>query len=301
MDDIQKVLTNLSYGEEEVEGAVSDLANLLYRISAAGEEGAALRDESFSRGIVKSLLGILRSSSRVTLLAKTAGCIALLAHDSDDVRARLTPTDVIPLLLSLCTPRPSSDLFDPGEPTWHSEWVPVYEQVLIALRKLTYLNLDHQHKLAQVGGVKLIVDLCTNKGFLETCSQFSPEAKSHLEECTLGKKLICRTICAPDSERKSILKHFPVASQTSPTLSLHYPVDLVQLATREQTWIENMMVASGTVWPDTTTFPESSNPVWTCVMVSCVEDGGHVWCQFCSEKPRPQVQAMGASLLELVS
>lgn len=301
MDDIQKVLTDLSYGEEEVEGAVSDLANLLYRISAAGEEGAALRDESFSRGIVKSLLGILRSSSRVTLLAKTAGCIALLAHDSDDVRARLTPTDVIPLLLALCTPRPKSDLFAPGEPTWHSEWVPVYEQVLIALRKLTYLNLDHQHKLAQVGGVKLIVDLCTNKDFLEMCSQFSPEAKSHLEECTLGKKLICRTICAPDSERKSILKHFPVASQTSPTLSLHYPVYLVQLATREQTWIENMMVTSGTVWPDTTTFPESSNPVWTCVMVSCVEDGGHVWCQFCSEKPRPQVQAMCASLLELVS
>ena len=302
MDDIQKVLTNLSYSEEEVESAISNLANLLYRINAGEEEGAALRDAAFSRGIVKALLGVLRSSSRVTLLAKTAGCIALLAHDSDDVRARLANTDVVPLLLSLCTPRPNpSDPFDHGEPSWHEEWVPVYEQVLIALRKLTYLNLDHQQKLAQVGGVKLIIDLCTNKEFRQTCSQFSPEAKCCLEEYTLGKKLICRAAKAPENERKSILRYFSVVSQTPHTLSLHYPLYLVQLATREQVWIEDMMVTSGTVWSDPSYFPKSSNPVWTCVMVSCVEDGGHVWCQFCSQEPRPQVQAMCASLMELVS
>ena len=302
MDGIRKVLTNLSYGEEEVESAISNLANLLYRINAGEEEGAALRDAAFSRGIVKALLGVLRSSSRVTLLAKTAGCIALLAHDSDDVRARLASTDVVPLLLSLCTPRPNpSDPFDHGEPSWHGEWVPVYEQVLIALRKLTYLNLDHQQKLAQVGGVKLIIDLCTDKEFLQTCSQFSPEAKCCLEEYTLGKKLICRAAKAPENERKSILRYFSVVSQTPHTLSLHYPLYLVQLATREQVWIEDMMVTSGTVWPDPSYFPKSSNPVWTCVMVSCVEDGGHVWCQFCSQEPRPQAQAMCASLMELVS
>lgn len=300
MDDIQKILTSLSFGEEEVESAVSNLANLLYRINASEEEGAALRDEAFSRGIVKALLGVLRSSSRVTLLAKTAGCIALLAHDSDDVRARLISTDVIPLLLTLCTPQPNpSDPFDHGEPSWHGEWVPVYEQVLIALRKLTYLNLDHQQKLAQVGGVKLIIDLCTDKEFLQTCSQFSPEAKCCLEEYTLGKKLICRAGKAPENERKSILRYFSVVPQTS--LSLHYPLYLVQLATREQIWIEDMMVTSGTVWPDLSYFPESSNPVWTCVMVSCVEDGGHVWCQFCSQEPHSSVQAMCASLVELVS
>lgn len=297
MEGIAQVLTSLHYTEEEVESEVSKLAKLLFHCA---DNWAALRHEAFSCGVVKALLGVMRSSTRVSLLSKSAGCIALIAHDCDEARSRFSSTDIIPLLLNLCTPRRNpDDTF--SEPFWQKEWIPVYEQALTAMRKLTYHNLDHQQKLAQLGGVKLIVDLCTDEEFYRTCCRFPPEAKHHLQELTLGKKLICQATPAPKEKRGSILRSFPAISQDSKTLSLQYPAYVVSLATHDQQWIANMMVESGFVWPDHTPFAESARVVWTCVMVTSVEDGGHMWCQFCSESPHPRVQAMCSSLKQLVS
>ena len=249
----------------------------------------------FSCGVVKALLGILRSSSRASLLSKAAGCIALIAHNSDEARCQLSSTDTIPLLLSLCDPRKK------GQRIWQEEQVPVYEQALVALRKLTFHCLDNQHKLAEIGGLKLIIDLCSDKEFFKTCSRFSPKSKEQLTDLTLGKKLICQAVQATKEQSGAILEAFTAMAHTKPDLCTRYPAYIVSLATKDQEWVADMMLASGTVWPDHTSHPAHSQPVWTCVVVTCVESGGHVWCQFCSEKPHPRLQAMSSSLKQLVN
>ena len=297
MDAIARVLTDLYCTDEQVEQAVADLASLLY--DGKTDNWETMRREAFSSGVAKALLGIMRSSSTVPLVTMATGCIGLIAHDSDDSREAFSHTDVMSILISLLTPRAISD--KDLNLVWQKEWIPVYEKALIALRKLTYHNLDNQQLLVQQGGIKLMVGLCTDKTFFKSTCQFSSQSKEHLLDLALGKKLFCQTVAAPKDYRASILRSFPVLTQASPSLSVHYPAYIVHLATEEKEWIADMMIAAGIVWPDHTPFPPATKPVMTCVMVSHVEDGGHVWCQFCSEKPHPRIQAMCGSLQKLVS
>lgn len=177
----------------------------------------------------------------------------------------------------------------------------MYEQALIALRALSFLSLDLQHQLAELGGVKLIIDICTDEQLFRSCNTFSEEANCQAQLLTVGKKLICQAALASADVSSSILLSFPALSL--PTPSSHYPAYLVNLATPTGTWIANELIASGSVWPDHTPFPVGAKVSWTAVYVTQVSDAGHLWCQFCVEKGKanPRVLAMNESLRKLVS
>lgn len=177
----------------------------------------------------------------------------------------------------------------------------MYEQVLTTLRALSYLSVDHQHQLAELGGVKLIIDLCTDEQLFRSCNTFSAEANCQARLLTVGRKLICRAAVAPPDLSSAILASFPALSL--PTPSSHYPTYLVSLATPTGTWIANELIASSSVWPDHTPFPVGAKVSWTAVYVTQVSDAGHLWCQFCVNKGKssnPRVLAMTESLRELV-
>ena len=191
----------------------------------------------------------------------------------------------------------------------------MYEQALVALRALSFLSLDHQHHIAELGGIKLVIDLCTDDQLLRSCHVFSPAATRHAHRLTVGQKLIAQVALASADLAASVLLSFPALSGpahsvsgptpsgSGPILSPHYPAYLVNLATPEGVWIANELIASGSVWPDLTPFPTESKVSWTAVYVTQVSDAGHVWCQFCLEKSKSsgRVAAMSRSLGALVS
>ncbi len=295
MEEIETVLLRIDSSQEQLEKAASDLVALLQGCPPAS--GEALRRETFSRGLVRSLLGILRCSCNTHLLTKAATCISAIAFDSDESRARLARTDVITVLLRLISPQP--DRFDRNRLVWRREWIPVYEQVLNVLRKLTYHSLDNQQQLLQQGGIKLIIELSTDKGFHKESCSFSPEAKRQLADLAVGRKLFCQSTQAPTDVHPSILSAFPALTSANSSLSQHYPSFLVSLATPDQQWIASTMIASGCVWPDPTPLPSSCKTVTTCVYATHVEDGGHIWCQFCTGKLSEKVQNLSSSLHSL--
>lgn len=100
MEEVATVLTTLHHAEGEDEEAVTTLLELLRADSCHAQ-----RRQIFSNGVVPALLGILRSSDNVGLLAKVVGCFSLMARGSDETRARLAETDVVSLLLGLCLGR----------------------------------------------------------------------------------------------------------------------------------------------------------------------------------------------------
>ena len=295
---IKAVITNLSHTEEEVVSSITELASLLYTL-AQHSSSQNLRNTTFSLGIVKALLGIMGSSAKIGLLTKALQCTAFLVHGNDEARVRLGKMGIIPTLLKLLSPLPAAN--DPYTSTplqWCKDWTGVYEQCLIVLRKLTFHNLDNQQQLAQGGGLKLIIDLSMYKNILQNSGCFSMDAKKCLHQLTLGKKLICRATPVPEICRGAVLKSFLSLSDPGLTLSAQYPAFYIELATKEEKWIEHAMIEKGVVWPDHTPFPEQ--PKWTCVSVTNVEDGGHIWCQFCTEKPNPKVESLKESLMKLV-
>lgn len=295
---IKDMITNLSHTEEQVEASLSELATILYNWAQYPSSTEDLRNATFSLGIVKALLGIMGSSTNVRLLTKAVGSTALLVHGNDDARARLGEMGIIPILLKLLSPRPHcSDLFSSTNLIWYKEWLEVYEQCLITLRKLTYHNFDNQQQLAREGGLKLIIDLVMDRVILQNSGCFSVKAKQCLCQLALSKKLICRAAPVPEVCRGAVLHSFPSLTNPSLTLSAQYPAFYVELVTKDEEWVEHIMLEKGVVWPDHTPFPQQ--PKWTCVVVTCVEDGGHVWCQFCTEKPNPKVEAMKGSLMKM--
>lgn len=295
LDGIWEVLGCLSSSEEQVAEALSDLANVLLHCAESSEDVPrhVVRNSCFSVGIVKAVLGILRSCSAVGLLATASKCLTLLAHGNDEARVKLGELGAILVLLKLLLPRPQGQA---GK--WPKEWVPVYEQVLGCLRKLTYHNPSNQQQLAVAGGMKLIIEMAMNKQLFTNFGEFPPETKPSLEEMVLRKKLVSRVNPVPKEEVGEVLKSFPALVSSSRALSLHYPAFMVDLVTEDRNSVAYSLLEKGVVWLDHSPLPDGVK--WTCVVVQNVEDGCNVWCQFCTSNPSAAVVRMRESLQELV-
>lgn len=287
---IREVLGCLSSQPIEVAEALRDLADVLLWCGEATEDG--LRNSCFSNGLVKAVLGILRSCSAVSMLATAARCLALLTHGNDEARIKLGELGAIQVLLNLLLPRPRGRK---ASPLWPKEWIPLYEQALMCLRKLTYLNMSNQQRLAMAGGVKLVVELAMDKSLLTNYGEFCPKAKRALETLVLRKKMISRVKPVPKDEIPATLRSFPALSSS---LSIHYPAFLVELVTEGGSWVAQTLLEKGVVWLDQSPVPDGVK--WTHVEVQHVEDGCNVWCQFCTSNPSNGVVNMRKSLQELV-
>lgn len=296
--DIQSVLENLSSSEEELEAAVSRLRDVLSH--CAQNEVWRERNSTFDFGIVKALLGILRSSSNLPLVAEVVKCLALLVHGNEEGRRRLGEVkNLFQLLVNLLIPRrvavPVFRVESSPRYAWEISRSEVYEQVLGLLRKLTYLNGDNQVRLAQSGGIKLIVNLSVSNLFLHNSGHFSMESKQCLEHLTLGKKLACRATIVPNSSTGAVLSSFQALSGENSVVTAQYPAFYISLATDEKNWVSSTMIDMGVVWPDHTPFPMEGSK-WTRVIVTNIENGNSVWCQFWKEKPDARLEAMLKSL-----
>lgn len=289
--EISDVLGRLSRRQSKVEASLRDLSDVLLVCAKSGEN--EVRNSCFSPrlGIVKAVLGILRCSSEVNTLAIATKCLTLLAHHNDEARTSLGELGAVSVLLQLLHPQLCT-----GTALWPEEWIPVYEEALGCLRKLTYHSASNQQELARVGGVKLIVDMAVDKNLHTNYGKFSSEAKHTLEDLVLRKKLICRCVSVPVEVKAALLDSFPALRMQ---MNMHYPAFYVDLVTKDGDWITHSMIEKGVVWPDSTLIPKDAR--WTCVGVENVEDGCNVWCQFCTEKPDEAITKMKNSLNELVS
>lgn len=303
-----EILTDLRYSRDEAKTttAIKNLSQLLYLYPQNRE---SLFQAAWSRGGVTALLGILRSSQSVPLLANTAGCLALLIQDNSRAALELASCDVLSSLLPLLFPRadkPASPMtVDSPYPlssplSWPRHRLPVYEMVLAVIRKLTYHSSSLQRTFARRGGIRLITELSSSPDFISMCSSFSTAARDKLVSLTLGKKLICHAALTPKNGQNSVLKSFPVLT-SSVGLSSFYPSYIVDLMTEDEKWIADVLVELQKVWPCHTPFPKEAEPVWTCVCVTCIQDGGHLWCQFCLDRPKPKINAMATALREMVN
>ena len=301
LKEIQAVLSNLSCSEEELEAVVSRLRDVLCHC-AQNEVGG--RNSAFDLGIVKALLGILRSSSNLPLLAEVVKCLALLVHGNEDGRRRLGEvSNLFQLLVNLLAPRsvalPVFKVESSPKHAWEISQSEVYEQVLSLFQKLTYLNGDNQVRLAQSGGIKLIVNLSVSNLFLRNSGQFSKESKRCLKHLTLGKRLACRATFVPNSSTGAVLSSFQALSGENSVVTAQYPAFHISLATDERKWVSSTMIDMGVVWPDHVPFPMEGSK-WTRVMVTNIENGNSVWCKFWKEKPDARLKAMLKSLDDMV-
>lgn len=306
-----EILTDLRHSRDDakVAAAIKDLSQLFYRNQ---QRRTPLFQAAWSRGGVSALLGILRSSQSISLLADATGCLALLLQDNSRAASELASCDILSTLLPLLYPRsvkrPTSAALTVHSPyplscplSWHREWLPVYETTLAVVRKLTYHSPPLQETFAEKGGIRLIIELSSSPEFISSSSAFSAAARDKLATLTLGKKLICHAAATPRHSQNVVLKAFPALAFSSRDLSSLYPSYIVDLVTEREEWVADSLVASQEVWPCYASFPEGTRPVWTCVSVTCVEDGGHVWCQFCLDRPKPRIDAMATLLREIVS
>lgn len=306
------ILTDLRHSREESTSSAA-IKKLSHLVSNNPQWRTSLWKAAWSRGGVTALLGILRSSQSISLLTDAAGCLAMFLHDNSQAAVQLAACDVLTTLLPLLYPQsetkppPPSLTVDSPYPlssssllSWRRECLPVYEMTLAVIRKLTYHSPPLQKTFAEKGGIRLIIELSSSPEFISRSSSFSMAARDQLVSLTLGKKLICHAAATPKHLTNQVLKSFPTLC-SSPGLSSLYPSYVVDLVTAEGEWIADGLVASQHVWPSHAPFPKGVEPVWTCVSVTCVEDGGHVWCQFCLDKPKPRIDAMATILRELVS
>lgn len=300
--EIKEVLVCLSQPQDKVENALEELSDILTECVSGDSDDDTSRTLCFSQDIVKALLGILRSSSQVSMLVLASRCIALLTHGNEYGRIRLGELGAVSVLMHLLRSHQERRVLGVGVDSrsdlpWSSEWVPMYEQVLICLRKLTFHNMSNQQELAEIGGIKVVVELATDKGLRSNFGHFMPEAVKYMELLTLRKKLISRVFPVPEDEKQDVLSAFP-ALCTDVGPALHYPVFYVDLVTKEGVWIDGSLVEDGLAWPSPKDIPDSFK--WTCVVVQNVEDGNSLWCQFCSKKPSQALLDMSETLSTLV-
>ena len=270
---------------------------------------------SATRGGVSALLGILRCSDSIPLLVDAVGCVALLVQENARAAHDLASRDVLSVLLPLLFPRDETRSSSSGASpsagatahplsssprlVWTRERLPVYEAAMAALRKLTYHSPVLQRRLAEMGGIRLVIELSSSPQFIEATSSFSPMARDKFAELTLGKKFIANAAPVPKNSRYDLFKCFPALATLKNGDS--YPYYVVDLVTSEREWVVNDLIKTGLVWPSHAPFPEGTEPVWTCVGVFCVEDPTHVWCQFCIDHPKAKLEAMLDILRNIVS
>ena len=306
------ILTDLRLSRDEANSsaAIKKLSQLFFHNP---QRRSSLFQAAWSRGGVSALLGILRSSQSIPLLTDAAGCLGMLLQDNSGAAVQLADCDVLSTLLPLLYPRsekqPTSSSLTLNSPyplassallSWRRECLPVYEMTLSVIRKLTYHSPALQSTFAERGGIRLVIELSSSPEFISSSSSYSTAARDQLVGLTLGKKFICHAAASPKHLHDHVLKAFPALSPSLGLSSL-YPSYVVDLVTMEGEWVVDGLVASQHVWPCHAPFPKGVEPVWTCVSVTCVEDGGHIWCQFCLDKPKPRIDAMATVLRELVS
>ena len=304
-----EILTDVRYFRDETKTseALRTICRLLNE-AADSQERSFIYDVTGSVGGVSALLGIIRSSSSIPLLTDAASCLSLLvqgnARAAHDLASRDVLSPLIPLLLPRQQKHPS-----PGEPSvyplssysqllWTRERLPVYEAAMSALRKLTYHSPVLERKLAQMGGIKLIIEISTSPEFLAATSTYSSAAKKEFAKIALGKKYIANAASAPKKTRSDLLKQFPELASLEH--GADYPYYVVDLVTYERKWVVDSLIDTGLVWPSHAPFPEGAEPVWTCVGVVCVEDPSHVWCQFCIDRRKPRLDTLVAKLKSMV-
>ncbi|CAI8011445.1 hypothetical protein GBAR_LOCUS7378 [Geodia barretti] len=301
-----EVLTDLRYFRDEAStsAALRTICRLLNE-AAGGEERSFIYQVATSAGGVSALLGIIRCCPSISVLADAASCLSLLVQGNERAALDLASRDVLSPLLPLLYPRKqqhssSSDerskypLSSHSRFLWTRERLPLYEAASSALRKLTYHSSDLERTLAQRGGIRLIIELSISPEFLAETSCYSPTAKKEFAKLTLGQKYMANAAPAPKTTRSDLLERFPALASLEH--GPEYPYYVVDLVTYERKWVVDSIIDTGLVWPNHAPFPEGAEPVWTCVGVVCVEDPGHVWCQFCIDKPKPKVDAMVAAL-----
>lgn len=293
LNEIAAVLRCLTHPQEKVEVALDRLSSVLMHCVEAGD--VDVRNSCFSAGIVKAVLGILRSCGEVSTLAIGARCLGLLVHANDEARGELGELGAIPVLVKLLVPRPRLCSDGASGPLWPREWVPVYKESLVCLRKLTFFNHSNQQALAREGGVKLVIEMSQDQGLFTNYGQFPAETKVCLEELVTRKRFVSRVCAVAEEERAAVLRSFPALDLLG---SMHYPAFYVELTTEDRQWVSHSLLEKGVVWPTHRPVPEGCK--WTNVVVQCVESGCDVWCQFCTHKPNDAAVLMNKSLLELV-
>ncbi len=293
--EVKKVLSRLSSTESQLENAAQRLAMLLCSSSSTNNTLSQLQEQAFQMSLVKALLGIVGSSDSPSLLAECVRCLALLVHGNDEARAWLGEFGAVSLLIDLLSPRSLRG----SEKRWHHEWVPVYAQVLIALRKLTYLNEDNQQKLAVIGGIKLILSIVKDENILTNFKEFPVKAKSDLESLVLEQTLVSRVQPANDAQKLSITSYFSAFSHKDSISASYYPVFNIVPLDSQNNPISNTLLDKGVVWRHPFLSPPETK--LTRVRVTCVEDGGHLWCQFLSKKQKEVSTIISDTLTAIVS
>ena len=295
---VRHALLHLITPQEEVERALEELSVVLSRGIAddADDVVDSIRELCFSSGIVKALLGILRSSSKDAMMVMSCKCLSLLAHGSEESRSKLGEMDIIRVLVGVLHSYQDQEISSGAR--WSRDSVPICEQVMVCLRKITFHQVLNQDKLARIGGIKMVINLSMDKNIMTNFGQFSKEAKEHVEMLTLRKKFISRVFPVPDDQKSRILSAFPAVHMSS--LAQSYPAFYVDLISKDKMSISKALVEDGLMWPvdDDEGVPESFK--WTFLMVQAVEDGNSLWCQFCYKNQSQTLLDMKDALDSLV-
>jgi len=291
------ILLCLSTPLDQTEQSLEAFRSVLSRCALEDiDDVDSIKEFSFASGLVKSLLGILRSSSQVSMLVVTCKCLSLLAHESEESRKKLGEMGCVRVLLELLHYHRNRETTNSSK--WCSKFVPVYEQVIVCLRKLTFYSVANQLELARIGGIKMIVSLATDKGILSNFEQFSGEVKERVEVMTMRKKFISRVVSVPNDEKGAILSSFSALS--SSPLAYNYPVFYVDLYNRDKTSLSREMAEEGLAWPAEEEALSGSFK-WTFLLVQAVEDGNSFWCHFCHRNQSQALLEMKEALEALVN
>ena len=291
MESIRKILTDISCSEGETNAALEALAELY-----CGDVHEDIQKFAFTSGITKRLVGILRSLSNPSLLATAARCLSLIAYGNQDAKTYFARLKAIPVFLSLCEP-----LCKASAHKMEEQRLLLYEHALVAVRTLTFQNSDNQRLFIDNGGVKRLVAVC-NSCLSPERTTYRAEAADKLATLVLGKKMICRALNATKGSplHSSTVKMFPSLSKNESAIGSQYPAYLIDLANEEQHWIADQMIEANVALGAPLEWPDESAVKWTCVRVTAVEDGGHVWCQFLSKEVHSRVTKMVESLESMV-
>ncbi|KAL5476151.1 hypothetical protein EMCRGX_G026062 [Ephydatia muelleri] len=284
MESIRKILTDISCSEKETSAALEALAEFY-----CGDVHEDLRKFVFTSGITKRLVGILRSLSDPSLLATATRCLSLIAYGDQDAKTYFARLKAIPVLLTMCDPL--------ARKMEEEQRLSLYEQALVAVRTLTFQNSDNQRLFSDNGGVKRLVAAC-NSCLLPERTTYRAEAADKLATLVLGKKMICRAADATKGSplHSNTVKMFPSLSKNESSIGSQYPAYLVDLADEGQRWVADQMIEANVALGTPLEWPDESAVKWTCVRVTAVEDGGHVWCQFLSKEVHSRVIKMAESL-----
>lgn len=104
---VARVLTTIRSSNEDTLKAVNTLQRMLHTATVQKKRKlvAALKKEVLIRRLHNNLIGVLRSNSRdAVYVSSVATCIALLAHESDELRDALEERGVVRELLCFLKP-----------------------------------------------------------------------------------------------------------------------------------------------------------------------------------------------------